>query len=52
MAGLVAAFRHVLYCGDSPNLLLLGMTTLEAALLLVVGAIVFRRLSPTFEEEV
>ncbi len=52
MAGLVVAFRHVLYYGDSPNLLLLGVTALEATALLMIGAIVFRRLSPTFAEEV
>jgi len=52
MAGLVIAYRHVLYSGDWPQLGLLAITTLEAVLILVVGAFVFRRLSPAFAEEV
>jgi lipopolysaccharide transport system permease protein len=52
MAGLVVAFRHVLYYGDSPDLGLLAVTALESILLLLIGALVFRRLSPSFAEEV
>lgn len=52
MASLVSAYRHVLYHGDLPNLALLAVTAAEAALVLVVGAIVFKRLSPSFAEEV
>jgi len=52
MAGLVIAYRHVLYSGDWPQLGLLAITALEAAAILVVGAFVFRRLSPAFAEEV
>ena len=52
MAGLVVAFRHVLYYGNSPDPVLLAVTALEAVLLLLVGALVFRRLSPAFAEEV
>jgi ABC-type polysaccharide/polyol phosphate export permease len=52
MAGLVVAYRHILYSGDSPQLGLLAVTALEAALAGLVGAYIFRRLSPTFAEEV
>ena len=52
MAGLVVAFRHVLYYGDSPDLGLLALTALEALVMLMVGALIFRRLSPSFAEEV
>ena len=52
MAGLVVAYQHVLYSGDWPQLSLLAITALEAVLVLVVGALVFRRLSPAFAEEV
>jgi lipopolysaccharide transport system permease protein len=52
MAGLVVAFRHVLYYGDSPDVSLLAVTALESILLLMLGAMVFRRLSPSFAEEV
>jgi lipopolysaccharide transport system permease protein len=52
MAGLVIAYRHVLYSGDWPQLGLLAITALEAILILVIGAFVFRRLSPAFAEEV
>jgi lipopolysaccharide transport system permease protein len=52
MAGLVVAYRHVLYSGDSPQLELLGVTAIEAVIVLLIGALVFRRLSPAFAEEV
>jgi ABC-type polysaccharide/polyol phosphate export permease len=52
MAGLVIAYRHVLYSGDWPQVGLLAITALEAILILVIGAFVFRRLSPAFAEEV
>jgi ABC-type polysaccharide/polyol phosphate export permease len=52
MAGLVIAYRHVLYSGDWPELGLLAITALEAAVILIIGAFVFRRLSPAFAEEV
>ena len=52
MASLVAAYRQVLYAAATPNLLLLGVTALQAVLLLAVGGLVFRRLSPSFAEEV
>ena len=52
MAGLVVAYRHVLYSGDWPQPELLAITALEALVILAIGAVVFRRLSPTFAEEV
>ncbi len=52
VASLVGAYRHILYAGDAPNLMLLGVTALQALLALAVGALVFRRLSPSFAEEV
>jgi lipopolysaccharide transport system permease protein len=52
MAGLVVAYRHVLYSGDMPQLPLLGVTAVEAVVILLFGALVFKRLSPTFAEEV
>jgi len=52
MASLVTAYRSILYSGGAPDLTLLGVTALQAALVLVVGALVFRRLSPSFAEEV
>src|SRR5678816_1215455 len=48
MASLVTAYRQILYSGAMPDLTLLGVTALQAALVLVVGALVFRRLSPSF----
>jgi lipopolysaccharide transport system permease protein len=52
VASLVSAYRHILFTGDAPNLTLLGVTALQAALVFLVGALVFRRLSPSFAEEV
>ncbi len=52
LAGLIDAYRHVLYTGDMPHLLLLAVTAAESILILIIGAIVFRRLSPAFAEEV
>jgi len=52
VASLIGAYRHILFVGDAPNLLLLGVTALQALLALLVGALVFRRLSPSFAEEV
>jgi len=52
MASLVVAYRQVLYVGGSPNLGVLGTTLAQAALVLLIGALVFRRLGPGFAEEV
>ena len=43
---------HVLYSGDWPDVGLLAITALEAAMILIIGAFVFRQLSPAFAEEV
>jgi ABC-type polysaccharide/polyol phosphate export permease len=52
LAGLIVAYRHVLYTGDMPDVLLLAITAAESILILVIGAIEFKRLSPAFAEEV
>jgi lipopolysaccharide transport system permease protein len=52
MASLVTAYRAVLYAGVGPNLALLALTGAQALLALLVGAVVFRRLSPGFAEEI
>jgi ABC-type polysaccharide/polyol phosphate export permease len=52
MAGLVTAYRAVLYTGEMPDLAVLGIVALEAVLVFVAGALVFRRLSPAFAEAV
>jgi len=52
MAGLVTAYRAVLYAGATPDLVVLGVVALEAALIFAAGALVFRRLSPAFAEAV
>jgi ABC-type polysaccharide/polyol phosphate export permease len=52
MAGLITAYRAVLYAGAQPHPALLAANTATALLVLVVGALVFRRLSPAFAEEV
>jgi lipopolysaccharide transport system permease protein len=52
MASMVTAYRQILYYGGSPDPAMLGVTALQAMLLLVVGALVFRRLSARFAEEV
>ena len=38
--------------GDGPDAGLLAITALEALIVLLIGALVFRRLSPSFAEEV
>jgi len=52
LAALIVSYRHVFYYGDIPNLSLMAVTAAEAGLMLLVGSIVFRRLSPAFAEEV
>jgi lipopolysaccharide transport system permease protein len=52
LAGLIVAYRHVLYTGDMPDLALLAVTAAESIIVLVIGALVFKRLSPAFAEEV
>jgi lipopolysaccharide transport system permease protein len=52
VAGLVVAYREILYYGHSPNLLVLGAVAATAAACLLAGSLLFRRLSPIFAEEV
>jgi lipopolysaccharide transport system permease protein len=52
MASLVVAYRQILFYGGSPDPALMAITFGQAALALVIGALVFRRLSPAFAEEV
>lgn len=52
MAALVVAYRQVLYAGGSPSWLVLALTALESLLVLLLGLLVFRRLSPGFAEEI
>lgn len=52
MAGLVVAYRHILYYGNVPDLGVVSFVAGVAVLLLLAGSLVFRRLSPQFAEEV
>jgi lipopolysaccharide transport system permease protein len=52
MASLVTNYRHILYSGEQPDLPLLAITAAQAAVILLVGLVVFRRLSPAFAEEI
>ena len=52
MASLVVAYRHILYYGTTPDPAMLALTASQALLVLLVGSLVFRRLSPAFAEEV
>jgi lipopolysaccharide transport system permease protein len=52
MAGLVVAYRDILYYGHSPHQAVLAVVTMLGALALLVGSLIFRRLSPAFAEEV
>jgi lipopolysaccharide transport system permease protein len=52
MAGLVVAYRDILYYGHSPNQSVLAIVTALAVLSLLLGSLTFRRLSPAFAEEV
>ena len=51
MASLVTHYRQIIYSGATPDLNLLGITTVEALIALGVGALLFRRLSPHFVDE-
>jgi lipopolysaccharide transport system permease protein len=52
MAGLISAYRAVLYAGTQPDPALLAANGATALAVLAVGALVFRRLSAGFAEEV
>jgi ABC-type polysaccharide/polyol phosphate export permease len=51
MASLVTHYRQIIYYGQAPDLGLLGLTAIEAALVLVIGLALFHRLSPHFADE-
>lgn len=52
MAALVVNYRQILYTGGPLDVSLLAVTAAEAALALLVGLLVFRKLSPAFAEEI
>ena len=52
MAGLVVAYRDILYFGRGPDLPVLAVVTAISVVALVIGSFTFRRLSPAFAEEV
>ena len=52
MAALVVNYRQILYSGAPLDARLLAITAAEAALVLLVGLVVFRKLSPAFAEEI
>lgn len=51
IAGLVTHYRQIVYAGAPPDLALLAITTLEAALVLMLGLVIFRRAQPSFADE-
>jgi ABC-2 type transport system permease protein len=51
MASLVTAYRQAIYFGGPPDLDLLAITAAEAVVVMLVGALLFRRLSPNFSDE-
>jgi lipopolysaccharide transport system permease protein len=51
MAALVSAYRTVVHGGSTPDLGQVAVTALTAALVLIVGWLLFRRLSPSFADE-
>ena len=51
MAGLVTAYRAAIYSGRAPDALSLGVPLLEAAALLLIGWILFRKTSDAFVDE-
>ncbi len=51
MAGLVALYQDVFYFGRLPDLSLLGLLAVEALVVLLIGLVIFRRLSPYFVDE-
>jgi ABC-type polysaccharide/polyol phosphate export permease len=50
MAGLLTAYRQILFENRFPDLWLLAWPSILAVLALVLGAVVFRRFSPTFSD--
>jgi ABC-type polysaccharide/polyol phosphate export permease len=51
MASLVSAYRAVIHAGATPDPGQLTATAVIAAAILILGWIVFRRLSPAFADE-
>ena len=51
LAALIVNYRNILYQGAPPDLGVLAVTCAEALLALTLGFAVFRRLSPSFAEE-
>lgn len=51
MAGLITNYRRVIYAGSPPDWPMLGVTLVEALIVLLAGALIFRRLSPHFVDE-
>ena len=51
IASLVVSYRQVIFFGINPDLSILSVTTLITVVVLLVGVIIFRRLSPHFADE-
>jgi len=51
LAALIVNYRQILYVGAPPNLGVLATTFVEALIALIVGLLVFQRLSHAFAEE-
>ncbi len=52
MAALITGYRQILYAGVPLDLGMVGVTALEAGLALLVGLVVFHKLSPSLAEEI
>lgn len=52
LAALIANYRNILYTATSPDWTILAITAGEALLIFLIGLLVFKRLSPTFVEEI
>lgn len=52
MAALITGYRQILYASQPLDLGMIGVTALEAGVILVVGWLIFHKLSPTFAEEI
>lgn len=52
MAALITGYRQILYAGQPLDIGMLGVTALEAGLALLIGWVMFHKLSPAFAEEI
>lgn len=52
MAALITGYRQILYAGAPLDVGMIGVTVLEIGLVLLVGLMVFYRLSPSLAEEI